>query len=91
MIALANFLPALLKVKSRSPSNLTAAITTTSARIISVSINPDSETIQLVPDTSPKYGGNNKFPAPKNIENNANPTTTTSSAFLLFICAPYNL
>ena len=47
--------------------------------------NPPMASGHPLPEITPRYGGKIRFPAPKNIANNANPTTITS----LFLFKPY--
>ena len=56
----------------------------------SASINPVKPVNQLLPVISPKNGGNNKFPAPKNIANKAKPTIIIS-LFNFFIVTSLNV
>ena len=56
----------------------------------SAKINPENPINQLLPVISPKNGGNNKFPAPKNIANNANPTIIIS-LLIFFIMTSLNV
>ncbi len=91
MIAVAsiidNVFPLLDKTLLMSPSHLAAANIANKANPTSAIINPLKPNIQCSPDTTPKYGGNIKFPAPKNMANKANPTTTVST-LCFFIKTP---
>ena len=44
---------------------------------------PKNAIHHLLPETTPKYGGNIRLPAPKNIANNAKPTTNTSFTLIV--------
>ena len=79
-----NVLPLLDNTVFTSPLHFEAETIASSDNPTSASINPPNPTNQLEPDITPKNGGNIKFPAPKNIANNANPNIITS-LFVLFI------
>ena len=83
-----NFLPALPTTPWKDPALETATI---DKNIIPTSdiINPKKLINHSLPDVNPMYGGNIRFPAPKNIENKANPITSIS--FFLFIFYNPNL
>lgn len=70
------------------PPALDTAIIPKSGIPIPVKKNPTVDNIHFEPDCIPNSGGNIKLPAPKNIANNANPTTNASLFFLLTINTP---
>ena len=82
--AIDNLCPALEKILPTSPSHFAIASIASNDKPTSANINPVNPFNQLLPVISPKNGGNNKFPAPKNIANNANPTIMIS-LFVFFI------
>jgi len=88
LIILAKVFPDLDNISSKLPEHFADAIITKSAIPASASTKANIDTSQLCPDTKPKYGGNSKLPAPKNIEKSANPTIIISFICLLMIVPP---
>lgn len=80
-----NFLPALPITFWRLPA-LEIAIIDNKIIPTSANMKPKKLINQLLPEEIPIYGGNIKFPAPKNIENRANPIIKIS--LFLFIINP---
>ena len=60
------------------PCNLACAKIPKIGIITAAAMNPVATKSQSFPAFNPKNGGNIKFPAPKNIENNAKPVTSIS-------------
>ena len=70
-------------VKSESsPPHIPIEITPRTGIPTPVTKNPNKDRIHLSPARCPNVGGNIKFPAPKNIANNAKPKTIISLIFL---------
>ena len=65
---------------TRSSANMAASASPISA--IKYALNPASH---CGPDSMPRYGGKMTFPAPKNMENRAKPTTTMSRSARFFV------
>ena len=81
-----NFLPALCTTFWKVPA-LSTAFIDKSIIPTSAITNPKKLISQLLPEVTPINGGNIRFPAPKNIENNANPIIKIS--LFLFIVTPH--
>ena len=71
---------------TRSSANMAASASPMSA--IKYALNPASH---CGPDSMPRYGGKITFPAPKNMENSAKPTTIMSRAARFFVSFMFSL
>ena len=68
-----------------SPSHRAIAIIANKAKPASAIVKPANPTNQLGPDIIPKYGGNIKLPAPKNMANRAKPKVRMSLKLPFFV------
>ena len=89
--------------KRRRPSAFATAITPSTGKPIALRIKPAMAGQVFVPACAPRKGGKIRLPAPKNMENNVNPTSSrffprsrciSLPLFLLFIsliilCFPF--
>ena len=82
-----NFTPILFVIPSKVPLPLEHASIASKGSPTPVRTNPTIPNKYLSPSIFPSAGGKIKFPAPKNIENRAKPTTI-ESLVLFFICIP---
>ena len=71
---------------TRSSANMAASARPISAR--KYALNPASH---CGPDSMPRYGGKITFPAPKNMENSAKPTTMMSRVARFFVSFMFSL
>ena len=75
---------------STSPPAFAEAIIPNSGSPIPVIKNPNMDQFHLCPASNPKNGGNIRFPAPKNMENNAAPNISASLFFFFKNNTPFN-
>ena len=83
----------LLPSLSTSPPAFVEAIMPSNGNPIPVTKNPSIDQFHFCPANNPKNGGNIRFPAPKNMENNAAPNIsaslffffTNNTSFLIFL------